>query len=245
MDRSHQFQALMAIDSRSVSRDSMLRWMVVIPLVLALIVRYSVPAISDAVAERFAFDLAPHYPLILSFMVLLAPQFLGLVLGFLLLDQRDDRTLEALQVTPLSPRRLLAFRLAVPMVISIVTTILVFLLAGVLPFALPAVLGGALAGALFAPCYALVLASFASNKVMGFALAKGAGLVTMPPLVAWFVPQPWEFAFGLLPTYWPMKAYWVLQAGHPHGWVYVLIAAAYFLLLLAWLIRRFDRVLRS
>lgn len=245
MDRARQFRSLMAIDSRSVSRDALLRWMVVIPLALALVVRFSIPAITQDLFVRFGFALSPYYPLVLSFLVLLVPQFLGLVLGFLLLDQRDDRTLAALQVTPLSPQRVLAYRLAAPMAVSVVTTLVVFLLAGTLPFSLPAVIGGALAGALFAPCYALVLASFARNKIEGFAIAKGAGFLTMPPIVAWFVPQPWEFLFGIVPTYWPLKAYWVLQAGHAHGWAHVVISVLYFLLLLAWLVRRFDRVLRS
>ena len=37
-----------------------------------------------------------------------APGIVGMVVGFLLLDERDERTLSALRVTPLSMRRYLA-----------------------------------------------------------------------------------------------------------------------------------------
>ena len=240
-----RFRALMTIDTRSVRRDSMLRWMVVVPVILALITRYALPAIDARLTERLDFDLAPYYPLVLSFLILMVPQFFGLVMGFLLLDQRDDQTLETLQVTPLSPGQLVAYRLAVPVALSVPMTVIVLALAGVLPFEWPAVAAGALGGALFAPCYALVLATFASNKVQGFALAKATGILVMPAIAAWFVPLPWQFLVGIVPTYWPLKAYWILQAGHPHGWIYVLIAVAYFGGLMLWLSRRFDRRIRS
>ena len=240
-----RFRALMDIDTRSVRRDSMLRWMFVVPIFLAVITRYAVPAIDAELTERLGFDLSPYYTLILSFLVLMVPQFFGLVVGFLLLDQRDDQTLATLQVTPVSARQLVTYRLATPVVLSVPMTILVFALAGVLPFKWPAVIAGALGGALFAPCYALVLATFAHNKVQGFALAKGTGILVMPAIAAWFVPMPWQFLVGVVPTYWPLKAYWVLQAGDAHGWLYVLAAASYFGLLMVWLARRFDRVVRS
>ena len=239
-----RFRALMDIDTRSVRRDAMLRWMLVVPIFLALITRFAVPAIDAELEERMNFDLAPYYPLILSFLVLLVPQFFGLVMGFLLLDQRDDRTLSTLQVTPLSAGRLVAYRLAMPVLLSIPMTVLGFAIAGVVPFRWTAVLAGALAGALFAPCYALVLGTFANNKVQGFALAKGTGVLVIPAIAAWFVPLPWQFLVGVVPTYWPLKAYWVLQAGQPHGWVYALLAVSCFGLLLRWLSSRFDRVIR-
>ena len=53
-----------------------------------------------------------------------------MVLGFLLLDQRDDQTLTALQVTPLSLNGYLAYRISLPMLISLVTTLLMVPLAG-------------------------------------------------------------------------------------------------------------------
>ena len=95
-------RALGPIDVKSVARDSMLRWMIGTPIVLALVFRWGVPAFDGWFGERYDFDLTPYYPLLCSFLVLMIPTLMGSVVGFLLLDQRDDRTLTALQVTPLT-----------------------------------------------------------------------------------------------------------------------------------------------
>ena len=66
---------------------------------------------------------------------------------------------------------------------------------------------------LSAPLLALVLATAAPNKVAGFAVVKVMNGVNLLPVVAFFVPRPLQFAAGLLPTYWPMRALWSAAAG--------------------------------
>jgi fluoroquinolone transport system permease protein len=46
----------------------------------------------------------------MSFLVVVMPALVGMVIGFLLLDQRDDQTLAALQVTPLTLNGYLIYR---------------------------------------------------------------------------------------------------------------------------------------
>lgn len=241
MIRSPAFRALTAIDVRGASRDSLLRWMVIVPIVLALVVRCALPAISDQLATRLDFDLLPYYPLIMGFLLLMTPQFVGLVLGFLLLDERDDGTALALRVTPRGPARLLVYRMLVPTAVSFVVTIAVFGVVGTLPFSLPAVLAGGFAASVFAPVYALLIATLAQNKVQGFAVAKVCGLLVVPPILAWFVDEPAQFLIGIVPTYWPVKAWWTLQAGDPAGFLYAAIGILALGLTLRWLAGRLER----
>ena len=95
-------QALGAIDLKNVSRDPLLRWMIFYPLLLAGLIRWGVPSLAARLMAQFQFDLAPYYPLLMSFVLLMTPMLAGLVIGFLLLDQQDDQTLTAIQVTPLT-----------------------------------------------------------------------------------------------------------------------------------------------
>ena len=61
---------------------------------------------------EYAFDLRPYYDAFMGyFLVSLAPMMFGIVIGFLLLDECDDNTLMALQVTPLSLNNYLLYRL--------------------------------------------------------------------------------------------------------------------------------------
>ena len=97
------------IDARSIGRDSLLAWMLPFPLVMAAILRFGVPALALRLESELGFDLRPYYPLITAyFAVLFAPLLVGMLVGFVLLDERDDETLKALLVTPLPFEQYLA-----------------------------------------------------------------------------------------------------------------------------------------
>ncbi len=225
------------IDAKSVGRDGLLRWMLVIPLLAALGARLFLPTVLDHLAMTLQLDLAGYYPLIMSAaLLLLTPNIYGMVVGFLLLDQRDDQTLLALRVTPLSLRSYLAYRIGMPMLISLAMTLLAFPLAG-LPGGLSLLLA-ALTATPLAPLYALLFATCAANKVQGFALAKASSVLLLAPLLAAFTPWPWHLALGLVPTYWPVQLFWALQAGNTFAWFYLAVGLAYPLALMLLLLRR-------
>lgn len=236
-------RALGPIDVKSVARDSMLRWMIGIPIVLALVFRWGVPALDRWLGERYDFDLTPHYPLLSSFLMLMIPTLIGAVVGFLLLDQRDDHTLTALQVTPLTVQGYLAYRIAVPMTVSVPVMMASLAIANLVEMGVVKAFAAAVQAALTAPLYALFVAAFAGNKVQGFALLKGAGVLTWPPVFAWFIASPWQVAIGLDPLYWPLKLFWMLEASEPRVALYFLAGLGYQGILIALLLRRFKAVI--
>jgi fluoroquinolone transport system permease protein len=236
-------RALGPIDARSVRRDALLRWMVLLPLGLAVLVRLGWPMLEARFQTLFQLDLAPYHTLIASSFLVLVPQLFGMVIGFLLLDQRDDRTLMALQVTPMSLGGYLTYRVIVPLVLSAVVLLVVIPLLGLVEVAFVPLLISVLATSALTPLFALFLAAFAANKVQGFALVKSLGIILLPALIAYFVPLPWQLALGLSPVYWPLKLFWELQAGAPGAWLYGLAGLAYHSLLLLALLRRFQQVM--
>lgn len=237
-------KALGPIDAKSIGRDSFLRWMAAIPLVIALAVRWVMPILIQRLETILGFELVPVYPAIMGAVLLqLVPLFSGMVIGFLLLDQRDDHTLTALQVTPLSLNGYLAYRLAAPTLFSVLLTLIVLPLAGFTQIGLIPLLLPAAVAALLAPLFALSLAALATNKVQGFALMKAAGIVLFPPFIAFFIPSGWQLAFGVFPTYWPSKLYWLYLAGESGAWLYLAAGILYQSLLLAILVRRVNRIM--
>ena len=238
-------RALGPIDLRSVQRDPMLRWMVLMPLLFAAGVRYGEPPCAAWLAERFGVALAPYHPLIASSMASISPMLYGAVIGFLLLDQKDDRTLTALQVTPMTTADYLLYRLSVPILLSVPMTLVVLAISGVATIGLFEQLLVAVTVAPWAPLWAVFLAAFARNKVQGFALMKGAGVIGWPPLIAYFIDSDWQWAFGVSPSYWPAKLYWVLEADDPGAWWIFAVAIVYAAVLLRWMLRRFDRVVHE
>ena len=130
--------------------------------------------------RQFGFHLDAYFPLLMSFLPLVAAGMTGTVVGFLLLDQRDDHTMTALLVTPLSLGDYLRYRVGVLMVVSAVFGAAITPLAG-LSETTPLQIGvAAVTAAPLAPIYALFLGTFAANKVQGFALAKVVGVVFIP-----------------------------------------------------------------
>lgn len=237
-------RGLAPIDAKSVGRDPLLRWMIVMPMLMALLVRLIVAVVTVRLRESYAFDLAPYYALIASFMALIGPMMAGIVIGFLLLDQRDDGTLTALQVTPVSIQGFLVYRLSVLFVFSILMTMIAVPLTGLVEMHPLAVLLVAIVAAPLAPIYALILACFASNKVQGFALMKAVGTLSWPPIIAYFLPTAWQWAMGVVPQFWPVKLFWMLEAGEGGYLPYILVGLTYQALLVMLLLRRYDRVLR-
>lgn len=236
-------RALGPIDVKNIGRDPLLRWLIFYPLLIAALLRWGAPFLARRLAEQGQFELAPYHPLLMGFVLVMTPMLAGIIIGFLLLDQRDDQTLAALQVTPLTLNGYLLYRITMPLILSLVMTVMIFPLAGLVEIEFLPLLLAALGAAPLAPLYALGVAAFAANKVQGFAVTKALGVLLVFPALAWFVPLPWQLAFGLVPLYWPVKLYWLLQAGQPYAWLYGLGGWLYQFGLLALLLRRFNRSL--
>jgi fluoroquinolone transport system permease protein len=204
------------VDAKSVWRDELLAWVLALPLVIALLLRFGLPPLAGWLLQTWTFDLQPYYPLIMSFFVLMAPSMVGMVIGFLLLDERDERTLSALAVTPMPLGGYLLYRITLPLLLGFVITLAGYPLAGLAPLSGADLVVIALTAAFTGPVTALFLAGFADNKVSGFALVKILNTINMLPVAAYFVDLPWQFGAGLVPAYWPMKMLWQAAAGEQY-----------------------------
>jgi fluoroquinolone transport system permease protein len=238
-------RALGPVDARSVARDSMLRWLLVLVPVFALALRFAVPGLTTWLETELRFDLVPYYALITSFVGMMAAGMVGTVIGFLLLDQRDDQTLPALLVTPMSLGDYLLYRLSVPTLLAVPLAILTYAIAALVPISTGQLAAAALTAAPLAVLYAVFIGSVATNKVQGLALVKGVGILWVPAVLAWFVPWPWQELAGVVPHYWPLKVFWEFDAGRPlSGWVHAALGVAVQGAWIAFFARRLARVTR-
>ena len=182
------------------------------------------------------------YPLVMV-VLMTAPGIVGMVVGFLLLDEQDARTLTALRVTPLSMRRYLTYRVTIPLLLATASTLAGYQLIGVTPLPLVPLLAISIVGALSAPLLALVLATAAPNKVAGFAMVKVLNGLNLLPVAAFFVPRPLQYVAGIIPAYWPMRAFWS-AADREDYLVYLVIGAMTAVLALMLAASMFERKLR-
>lgn len=229
-------------DLKSIRREPLLLYMLVIPPVMVLVLRLILPRATAYLSENLDFDLVPYYPMLLSFFfVLQIPLLFGVLVGLLVLDERDSNTLTALRVTPISMRGYALYRGGGAVLLSSAYVLLTLFSSGFVPISLAlAVAAVALLAGLMAAIFALIVSTFASNKVEGLALTKALSVFMLGPLAAYFVRSDWQLFFGLLPTYWSAKTFWVAGEGGIF-WPYALSGLIYSVLLLPLLLRRFRR----
>ncbi len=226
-------------DGRTMLRDPLLRWILLLVPLFALAVRWLVPLIDSHVG----IDLRAYDVLLLSGYASMAGAMIaGFVVGMMLLDERDDGTLAAILVTPLPFGRYLALKLALPTVVGTLLTIACLPLTGLDQWRWGYVAATA-AAALWAPVAALAFAGLAANKVQGILLFRVTNLVVIIPLAAYAFPLPWGYAFGLFPGYWPLGAFWATARGDSIL-VPLAIAVIYQALIIWLLARHFHRVAR-
>jgi fluoroquinolone transport system permease protein len=235
------FRSLGPVDLKNVRRDDLLAWVVAAPLLIALLYRFGVPALTALLHERAGFALEPYYGLLMSFLVLMAPAMIGMIVGFLLLDERDERIVTALLVTPMPLNGYLAYRIAAPLGFGFLATLVAYPLAGLASIPLLNLIPIALLASFNAPLTALFLGGFAENKVTGFALVKVLNTVNMLPIAAYFLAFPWQIVAGVIPSYWPLKAVWLATAGES-AWLYLLGGLVVNTVALVLLLRRFRTV---
>ncbi len=216
-------RAILITDAKRMLRDRFLNGLALYIFMISVLMRWGVPWFTRQVQTRWEFDLVPYYPLLTSYLaILLGAVMIGIVGGFLMLETREEGTIRALLVSPLSPTLYLAVMACVMMVVAVVVSLVLALIIGAgLPPFLP-LFASALLVSPMAPVTAFFLASFADNRVEAFVQAKLVSTVGVIAAGAWFVPEPWQFLAGFVPPYWGVKAYWVAAAGGS-GWAWWLV----------------------
>lgn len=199
---------LMRAEARTMRHDPILILTLLVPTLIILLFRFGYPLGEAWLRQVSGFDLAGYRVLILSILTLVTPMMIGMLTGFMLLDDKEDRILEYIAITPLKPVVYLRWRIIVPLVLSIALSPAVIILTDLAPVPMTIVLGATLMASLEAPILSLFLAVTCQNKVEGLAVAKVTGIFFCAPIGAWLLPEPWSFLMYLAPYTWVSRLFW-------------------------------------
>jgi hypothetical protein len=167
------------------------------------VIRFVFPVLTVFAAPYF--DLAEYYAASVGVLIMLPGMLSGMLNGFLMLDERDDGTLYALQVTPLSGSPYAIYRLLSPIAVGIVMTLVMVWLMGVQGISPVVLVAAAVVAGLGGPLWAYAMYVLAENKIEGLAVLKFLSLLIGLPLLSLFVPARWLPVFWPLPFYWPFR----------------------------------------
>lgn len=236
------FRHFWTYDLELVGRDRFLSFVPAYLVVIVPALRFGVPPLTHWLRADYGFDLEPYWPLIGSYVsVLLSSMFIGILVGFLLLDEREQGTLRARLVTPLAFEGFLVYRIAQVTLAAVVTLPFIAYGLGLGAPSLSAVVVLALANAPMAVVGTLFFPLFTRDKVQAFAWGKLLSGICFLPLAATLLDSPWHWVVGgWMPVYWTLEAYLRAESGEP----WVIHAATGGLttwLLAAWMVRLYRR----
>jgi fluoroquinolone transport system permease protein len=189
---------LVAGDAMNIARDPMLLFATAMSLTPALALSLTRDPLDAAALSTFGIADFSRY--VVPFALLIPAILIGWVTGFLLLEDRDEGTLLALDITPVGKSGFLIYRVSITALLAVALTLYAWPL--ILPGASP-ILAAALSVLVGANAIAFTVAlpAIARNKVEGLALTKLTNLFAVVPLLA-AIPSPWRFLAAPIPSYW-------------------------------------------
>jgi fluoroquinolone transport system permease protein len=205
-------------DLKNIRRDGILILSLLGPVLLAPVLRFGLGPFTGFLQDLVGLDLSLHYPFIMSFLALLTPMMLGILAGFIILDERDENILTYYAITPLTKTGYLLYRILAPVVLGFGLTYLLLAFVGLTELNYLRLFPVIFMASLEAPMLALFLGAFAANKVEGLAVSKAMGITFMAPLAGYLVESNWQLLAGLFPPYWVTQAF--LAAGGGEGYVF-------------------------
>lgn len=226
-------------DYKLLKGDPMLILSLLVPFILWALMHLLFPFLEGLVMNQWSVDISPYYRQTGIFFLMLIPMMMGMVYGFILLDERDGGIITAISVTPTGKSGYLKLRMGIPLCLSFVYIILFQLLLGltgtldILQMLVISLLISSQSLVLL-----LLLGAFADNKVIGMAISKGFGILLMGPLLDFALPAPYNWSGAYSPLFWASRS---LLADTPlEFWLFASITFLFHLLLIWILFRKFK-----
>ncbi|HEX6126555.1 MAG TPA: hypothetical protein VFZ23_14370 [Pyrinomonadaceae bacterium] len=222
-------------DFRLVFRDNSLKIFIVLPLLVLIFTRYGVPYIVEiypVVREYIA--------IILMLASIQGPIAFGFIYSMVLMDEKDTSVAKVYGVLPISKFWFVVFRLLPPYLLATLTTFLLLLVEPFYRLDVGENLVYSVVVGLTVPLMIVFIPIVASNKIEAMTWQKLFNLPLFLPIAAFFVPAGIALLFAVFPTYWAYKGFSALIGGRV-AWGFLLTGAAYSVVLVVLMIRRFTR----
>lgn len=229
------FSDVLRNDTRLIRRNAIMYGMFIFIVYIGTVLRFALPWLNNYLAGEGimpglhnSHPFSEYFPLIIANLIIYTgPNIVGAVFAFIILGEKDEDTLRALLVSPLSPKQYLNFRMILTFAVTLLTVAALFLFVNLaVPgvFALiAALIGAGQTGVIILLC----LIIFSDGKVQGMNYSKFISFFGYLLIASWWVREPLQFLFGIFPPYWITKAYWSAIEGDNIWWLYFAIGVFY------------------
>jgi hypothetical protein len=257
-----KYLSLLKYEAKNIIRDPMNAYMCSFPVIILALSAFVFPMIFESIDPAKGAVLRVTMLLLIFIILAFGPFFLAAVATFLLLEHKDEHTLSTIAVTPAGTSGYIRFKLAYIYLMSVIGNIIVLagtmILAGdrysVMDFSLFDGIGPwhiisfSLVNGLLTPVLGLLQGAWAKNKVEGFAMIKGTGILALVPalMILETFQGKMQYLLGIFPNFWCIRGmlfeFMPVKTGSDLSFpAYLLIGTAYNLALLFFAYRYFLR----
>lgn len=229
-----KLRTLVLADVQKIFRDPTLLFFLLIPFIITAALRFYILPLS----EEYPIIKEYHQYIMMSAGIQTSIMF-GFIIAFIILEEKDEKVLEAIRVLPLSPSFFILYRLVFAAAVSFLGAFFTISLSGL---AHPGILNSILLSILFAlaaPFITLLIATYAENKVEGMAYFKGIDLVLLIPIIGFVIGGFWAKVFAFVPTYWTFLLYQKSFLGEDILWTFI-IGLLFYAIVILILIKAFS-----
>lgn len=165
------FKILLSNDLKYMKKDPMIWLLLLMPIIMV--------AFYKGVLVNIAF-LKPYLIFFRYMFITMVPIFVGVILGFRVLDEKDEHMLSFYAVTPITIRGYFSYRVLFTMGLGLVESAVIVLALSSFSYVS---LGIILQGATLAPLSAMMMSILCKNKIQGLALSKATGMIILLPML--------------------------------------------------------------
>jgi fluoroquinolone transport system permease protein len=152
--------------------------------------------------QKTGFDVMLYASYVFSFILLMNAGMLGIVTGFMMLDERDGNIAQLLEITPLGRSGYLVNRLLFAYILSVFYCLVSFAVFRLVALPFYSVMLLCLLSAIYTAIIGLLIYSGADDKVKGLTFAKGLNTLVLfaftdlfalnwLTILSWFFPPYW------------------------------------------------------
>lgn len=188
-------------DLKNIFREPIILIMYMVPGLLLVVTKLFIHIGQPLLMTHLNFNFQDYYIYLMAMVLSLSSGMLGAATGFMMLDDRDAKIYELLEITPIGRKGYLINRMMIPLILMVLYSLIAFL---VVPFKVSMITAVILIFSLglLMMIFAMILFFLSDDKVKGLTYAKGLNLVMLGALVD-LTENPLLINLSkIFPTYW-------------------------------------------
>ncbi len=191
----------------SISRDMMMVMCILVPLIMGLAFHFGLPLLEQVICHLFMREsiIQPYYGIFDLLLATMTPTMFCFSGVLVILEEEDKNISKYYYVTPVGRRGYLQSRLLLPAIVAFFYDLILMALFTLTTINLVESLFYALTGFFMALICAMLVVTFAGNKMEGMALIKLTTVTMFGIPAAYFIKGPLQYLFSFLPSYWVGK----------------------------------------